>query len=69
MYRIIAKIDGLNGIKHVKYHKVSDLKRFEKFLDTKFKRWFYFNVYSSKNGHHLASFTKKDRPRSARIRT
>lgn len=68
MYTIIVKVLNRGRQIHITYHKVTDLKRFENFIDKQFQKWYYFNVYDRKTRTRLESFTNKRRPIRRKIR-
>ena len=65
-YTIIVKADANT---FAKYRRVTDLKRFTKFLQKKWKGWRYFNVYDRTTGDQLTSYTKNNPPTTKRARS
>ena len=64
-YRIIVVIPDGKERKGLKYSS-PDLLNFQKFLDTKFPDWLWFNVFD-KEKKQIASFTKNNRCVSKRV--
>jgi hypothetical protein len=63
-YKVIAKVGNDHFIKQ----NVNNLLLFTKYLDRKFPRWRWFNVYrytKEGNGEQLANFTTNKRPNKA----
>jgi len=60
---VIVKV---TNTKFLKYH-VSNLLLFTAFLDNKFPQWKWFNVYNHVTRQRITSFTKYNRPTSAKI--
>lgn len=63
MYRIIVKVGKDEFVKY----RSDNLISFTKFLDRSYSGWRWFNVYSKKSGHQIASFTSKHRPDSKQV--
>ena len=64
-YKIIVVIPDGKERKGLKYNS-PDLLNFQKFLDTKFPDWLWFNVFD-KEKKQIASFTKNNRCVSKRV--
>lgn len=65
-YIVIAKVGNSGGKAVCVKYRCKDLQKFVLFLDDKYKKWTWFNVYSnvgSNKGAQLASFTKNNLPR------
>lgn len=70
-YKAIVKIDkNPDGTAYCIKYRFDDLLKFTAFLDTKWKDWKWFNIYSNKDqnkGQQLGNFTKHSRPISKYI--
>lgn len=64
-YKIIVVIADGKERKGLKYSS-SNLLTFQKFLDTKFPDWLWFNVFN-KEKKQIASFTKNNRCVSKKV--
>lgn len=64
-YKIIVVIPDGTERKGLKYSS-PDLLNFQKFIDTKFPDWLWFNVFN-KEKKQIASFTKNNRCVSKRV--
>lgn len=64
-YKIIVVIPDGKERKGLKYSS-SNLLTFQKFLDTKFPDWLWFNVFN-KEKKQIASFTKNNRCVSKKV--
>lgn len=61
-YTVIAKVEA--G-KVVKYHS-DDLVNFTRFLDRRFPKWCWFNVFLP-TGEQVASYTNRNKPTSKQV--
>lgn len=65
-YTAIVKISNKpNGAAYCVKYRFNDLIKFTSFLDSKWRGWKWFNVYSNKGenkGVQLGNFSKKNRP-------
>lgn len=67
-YRVICKTENRwNRSAITRKWNVTDLKKFEKFLDEKFPTWTWFNVYDKETRVQVASYTKFDRPSTRKV--
>jgi hypothetical protein len=64
-YKIIVVIPEGKERKGLKYNS-PDLLNFQRFIDTKYPDWLWFNVFN-KEGRQIASFTQKSRCYSKRV--
>jgi hypothetical protein len=67
-YKVIAVIPDSSqesGRRGLRYN-TPDLLSFQRFLDTKFPEWLWFNVFN-KEGVQIANYTKNKRATSRRV--
>lgn len=65
-YVVICKVGNDNGKAVCVKYRCHDLQKLVLFLDQKFPKWTWFNVFSnagSNKGTQLASYTTKNLPR------
>jgi hypothetical protein len=66
IYKVWVKTDKDKNNPNKDWH-TSDLIDFQRFLDTKYPEWCYFNVYCKETNINLGSFTKYKRANSKKI--
>ncbi|MCU0447039.1 MAG: hypothetical protein MUE85_19255 [Microscillaceae bacterium] len=66
-YRCFVKVGNQEFVSYGYRFPIRNLKKFAEFLDQKFPDWRFFNVYDSRSGAQIASFTKYRRPTRAGV--